>query len=160
VENKSLNFFYVTSAVAFALDQISKFIIINLLEHGAISFDIFRYFSLTLVRNTGICFGMLSRCNLKYFIVGTSLVIATLILIYLLKQKEKTIKLQIAFGMIEGGILGNMTDRIRVNSVIDFINLHIWPVFNLADTFIVTGVCLILLEQIKEKDVPRISHNR
>jgi signal peptidase II len=160
VENRNLKHFYIISAAVFGIDQFSKFLATSFLSGRPASFDIFGYLSLTLVRNTGICFGMLSRWNIKYPVIAASLLIAVFIFIYLYRQKIKTVRIQAALGMIEGGIIGNMADRLRVNGVIDFINLHFWPVFNLADVFIVSGICIILLEHFRGKNVPGISEVR
>ncbi len=151
VKNKNLKVFYLTAIVAFVMDQISKIMVIHYVGRNLSSLDIFKYFSLTVVKNTGICFGILSRFDIKHFIVIASLAIAVFIFIYLYRQKEKTICLQLSLGLIEGGIAGNMADRIRVNAVIDFINLHIWPIFNMADVFIVSGICIMLLGALESE---------
>ena len=159
--NKHPGTFFAVSAAALLADQASKYAISGFLKQRASwSFDIFRYFSLTLVRNTGICFGMLSGMNLRYFIIAASLFIAAFIAIYMYRHKTKAVRVQTALGMIEGGILGNMADRIRVCAVIDFINLHFWPVFNIADILIVSGICIMLLEHTRGKDVSGVSENR
>ena len=77
------------------------------------------------------------------------MIIFSLIIFYIKKNHGIAKSLQISFGLIEGGILGNLVDRIRIGAVIDFLDFHIWPVFNFADTFIVTGVFLLLFLQFR-----------
>lgn len=139
--------FFLTVFLSVFVDRLSKHLIMKFLSDvGSIS--IFRYFSLTLVRNRGICFGILNNLNLRNFIVIASFIIAAGIFIYL-ERYGKDIQIVIASGLIEGGIIGNLIDRISIGAVIDFINFHIWPVFNLADTFIVSGVLIIFINHFK-----------
>ena len=133
-------------------DRLSKWWMLRFLREEPSSFQIFRYFSLTLVRNTGICFGMLSAVDIKVPIVIASFGIALVILIYFHRFTGNSRQTAVALGLIEGGIIGNLIDRMAAGAVIDFINLHVWPVFNIADVFIVTGIGLIFLKQIKNRN--------
>ncbi len=133
------------------LDQLSKRWILKFLGAEFASFHIFRYFSLTLVRNTGICFGMLSAVDIRIPIIIASFGIGLMILAYFHRFTGNNRQMAVALGLIMGGIVGNLIDRMVTGAVIDFINFHVWPVFNLADTFIVTGIGLIFLKQIKKK---------
>jgi len=129
------------------LDQTSKYLVVGFLSEVK-SFSVFRYFSLTLVKNTGICFGILNNLNLRIFIIAASFIIGIAIFISIIRYgKDK--QMVIASGLIEGGIIGNLIDRLRIGAVIDFINFHFWPVFNLADTFIVTGVVILFFHHFK-----------
>jgi signal peptidase II len=129
------------------LDQTSKYLVVGFLSEVR-SFSVFRYFSLTLVKNTGICFGILNNLNLRIFIIAASFIIGIAIFISIIRYgKDK--QMLIASGLIEGGIIGNLIDRLRIGAVIDFINFHFWPVFNLADTFIVTGVVILFFHHFK-----------
>lgn len=141
--------FFSTVSLSVFIDQFSKYLIVSLLSSTG-SFSIFRYFSLTLVKNTGICFGVFNNLNLKNFIIVASLFIAAGIFLSL-KKVGKDKPTVISLGLIEGGILGNLIDRIRIGAVIDFINFHFWPVFNLADTFIVCGVITIVIRHWKKE---------
>ncbi|MDD3725718.1 MAG: signal peptidase II [Candidatus Ratteibacteria bacterium] len=143
--------FFLSALLSVVADQLSKYLMISVLS-GPGSFSVFRYFSLTLVRNTGICFGMFNNLNIRNFIIVASIFIAVGIFLFF-KEYSEDKHITAAFGLIEGGIIGNLIDRIRTGAVIDFINFHIWPVFNLADTFIVVGVVIILLKQYKKNKV-------
>lgn len=149
-------FYRVTLSVIF-LDRLSKYLILHFLSGGAPSFRVFRYFSLTLVKNRGICFGMLTGVNLRAVIIVVSLVIGTLIILYLHRSHDKSRHTEISLGLIEGGIAGNLIDRITAGAVIDFLDFHFWPVFNLADVSIASGIALIFLQHIRRKNVSRIS---
>lgn len=139
-----IRIFFLVTFLSVSVDQISKYLIVKTLsETGYL--PVFRYFSLTLVENTGICFGIFNNINLKTPIILASLLIAIGILFYSRKYSKDVI----AFALIEGGIIGNLIDRIRIGAVIDFLDFHIWPVFNLGDTFIVSGVLIILFSQLK-----------
>ncbi|MCX8082293.1 MAG: signal peptidase II [bacterium] len=139
--------FLLTFVLAVFIDQFSKYLVVNFLSDIG-SLHIFKYFSLTLVRNKGICFGILNNLNLRGIIIFASFIIAAGIF-FCLERYGKDRMTVIASGLIEGGIIGNLIDRITMGAVIDFINFHIWPVFNLADTFIVSGVIIILLNNFK-----------
>ncbi|MCM8762592.1 MAG: signal peptidase II [Candidatus Omnitrophica bacterium] len=139
--------FFLTVFLSVFVDRLSKYIIVKFLSDIG-SFSIFRYFSFTLVRNKGLCFGILNNLNLRNFIIIASFIIAAGIFFFL-ERYGKDKQTVIASGLIEGGIIGNLIDRISIGAVIDFINFHIWPVFNLADTFIVSGVVIILFNHFK-----------
>ena len=121
------------------LDQITKIYFIGN------NIEIFKYFSLNYVTNTGVAFGLFHGFNL--FFIFISLLVAFFILYYY----NKFDSYKVAFNLILAGILGNLIDRIFRGFVIDFINFKIWPVFNLADSFIVFGVLLLIYFIWKEK---------
>ena len=112
------------------IDQISKLIAKN--------FFIYE-------KNFGATFGLFQG-QLWLFILTAFIVIA-LILYYSKKAKSYT---AIALGFLLGGTIGNLTDRIFLGYVIDFINIKIWPSFNIADIFNVLGVILIIIYLIKK----------
>lgn len=146
MENRHRQFF-LTVFLSVFIDQFSKYLVSGFLSESG-SLSIFRYFSLTLIRNKGICFGFLNNLNVKNIIIAASVIIAVGIFLYL-EEYVKDKQIIIALGLIEGGIIGNLIDRIRIGAVIDFINFHIWPVFNFADTLIVVGVSIIFFHHFK-----------
>lgn len=160
MEGKNLKFFYSTVLLSIVTDRFSKYCMLNFLREEPSSFSIFRYFSLTLVRNTGICFGMLSAVDITIPIIIASVVIALIILVYFHRFTGNSRQMAVALGLIEGGIVGNLIDRVTTGAVIDFINFHVWPVFNLADVFIVSGIGLIFLKQIRQKHNPSHEKNQ
>jgi len=141
--------FFIISFTACIVDQISKKYLVKILLENGGNIDIFRFFSLTYVKNSGILFGFFSFDKIKIFLILFSLLAIFLIPLYFFKTKRSEKFLQISLGLMEGGILGNLIDRIKNGYVIDFINFHFWPVFNFADSFITIGIVLFFLKQLK-----------
>lgn len=127
-------------------DQLTKLIAkINL--YPDVNIDLISgYLSLTYLENRGAAFGIFK--NKKFFLVGlTSLVIAFMIY-YLLKNKDISKYMKISLILIISGAIGNLIDRITKGYVVDFIHFYIknifdWPVFNVADIFVVCGTILL-----------------
>lgn len=143
--------FYILSSIFFILDIISKNIIkINLNLYESIEV-IPNFFKLTYVINDGAAFSILKGKQL--FLIILSIVFLLLIIQYINKEKLNNYKL-IYYSLLTGGLLGNLFDRIIYKGVIDFLDFKILsysaPIFNLADTFIVISVFLIILEIIKK----------
>ncbi len=118
------------------LDQLSKAWIINNFQVGESLYIIDKIFSLTYVQNTGAAFGIMQG-KLWFFILAALLVVG-LISFYNLRYKPK-FYVQYFSGLIVGGAIGNLIDRILHNSVTDFFSVGWWPVFNIADIGIVCG---------------------
>jgi signal peptidase II len=98
--------------------------------------------SLTCVYNTGAAFGLFAtKTNL--LILVTVLLVAGIIWGYRKLPMERTL-VRYGVALVIGGALGNLLDRIRLGYVVDFIDFHFWPVFNLADMAIVAGACLLM----------------
>ena len=134
-----------------ALDRISKTIILNILDDvGRVDIYINSFFSLFLVWNKGIGFGLFSfDQNSIYNGITLFILIINLIIIYLI-YKEKDPKTYF-LAIILGGSCGNLFDRYYYSAVPDFIDLNYngyhWFIFNVADIFITLGIiCLILAE--------------
>lgn len=141
---------FVIVFAALSLDQLSKFIITRcLLQNQSIPL-IKGIFHLTLIHNRGAAFGIL-RNQVPLFIFTSILAI---ILIYFNLKKNKHRKAySIALSLILGGALGNLIDRLFFGYVIDFIDLRIWPVFNIADSAITIAAVLLGWEILFKKDV-------
>ena len=134
-----------------ALDRISKTIILNILDDvGRVDIYINSFFSLFLVWNKGIGFGLFSfDQNYIYNVITLFILTINLIIIYLI-YKEKAPKTYF-LAIILGGSCGNLFDRYYYSAVPDFIDLNYngyhWFIFNVADIFITLGIiCLILAE--------------
>lgn len=139
------------------VDQISKNWVV--MEYGFQSrliTEVTGFFNLVLVWNRGVSFGMFSQHPeyIPWVLTGVALVI-TAILIRWLTQTERMIGI-VALGMVIGGAIGNVIDRIRFGAVIDFLDFHVngyhWPAFNIADAAIFCGVMLLLLETLTQPD--------
>ncbi|MCK4859067.1 MAG: signal peptidase II [Candidatus Omnitrophica bacterium] len=126
-------------------DQISKFFArsnLNFLPQQSIPI-IKNFFHLTLVQNKGTAFGLFK--NQSFFFVFISL-LAVISLFYFLFFKKGDNYPRIALCLILGGAVGNLIDRLVFGFVIDFLDFRIWPVFNLADSFICIGAGLMLIQ--------------
>ena len=126
--------FFIISFLIILLDQITKLIFTN--KH----FGIINY-----ATNTGAAFSILQ--NHTFLLTIISILVAIFILI--LAKKEKKIEIPLAF--VVGGTIGNLIDRMFFGYVRDFIDLQIWPIFNIADSFNVIGVTIIIYLILKGK---------
>lgn len=122
-----------------AIDQITKQIAISRVSPGE-PVDILFGIEIANVRNKGVAFGLLSGGDAP--VLAITLGVLALLLLYFAITAPRP-GLWEATGLLVGGALGNLADRVRVDSVIDFIDPPLWPAFNLADLAIVAGVALL-----------------
>ena len=142
--DKKYLFVFSAALLVALLDQLTKFIIRNNLKLGSTTPIINNIFHLTYVTNTGSAFGLFK--NLNWFFMLFSILVIIAIFYYLRKKiDEKEKFLQLAVGLLLGGTIGNMTDRILYGAVIDFLDFRIWPVFNVADSAITISVVLLII---------------
>ena len=94
------------------------------------------------VQNSGIAFGLFPDAT-TVVIVVTSMVIAWLLVVFARSGARHPV-MPVGLGLVVGGSVSNLADRVRLGHVTDFLDLDFWPAFNLADTFIVVGVALLL----------------
>ena len=144
----------VIAAAVIILDRITKRIVVHQLPNGQAHTVIPGIFRITDVHNTGAAFSMFaesaSPTTVRNILIAFS-VIAAIVLIGMLWRVARTITLSsVALALILGGAVGNLYDRIRYSYVVDFLEVHIgsyhWPDFNVADSCIVIGACLLLIE--------------
>ena len=143
------------SLVFLMIDLLIKIIVINFMELYDTIKIIPGFFNITYVRNTGAAFSILEDSRI-FFIVITFI---ALIVIYLFLLKDKVLNKYQTFlySMLIGGIVGNLVDRIIYGYVIDYLSFNIFgysfPVFNIADSFIVISVILLVFHlEISGKD--------
>lgn len=156
-ESRNILVLLVIAALVLLADQTSKHLVVTQLREGQswdISPRLASIFHITHVTNTGAAFGLFPSFG-DFFIVVAVIVIAALIL-YSLHLPDGLWIIRIALGLQLGGAIGNLIDRLRRGSVVDFIDLNFWPlrrwpVFNLADTSIVAGVTLLALMMVWEE---------
>lgn len=128
------------AGAAVALDQASKQVAIAAVERGE-SVNVFLGLDVSNTRNTGVAFGALQgRGALVAALIAIAL---TLLLVYFALNAAQP-WLWLPVGLLLGGALGNLADRVREGAVIDFIDPIAWPAFNLADMCIVVGVLALL----------------
>ncbi len=136
--------FWSVAVFVFLLDRISKFLVLNFIPLNS-SIDL-KLFSLTHLTNTGTAFGLFKSAS-WFFIVFAAAVAVFLIL----KHKSFEANLQPVLGLILGGALGNLTDRLYYGAVVDFIDFHFWPAFNVADSAVSIAVVWILYREYIQK---------
>lgn len=114
------------------------------------------YFDITYVRNTGVAFGIFSSISSPVKSMLLSAFTATAagaVVVYSVRSPARNRLLQVALGLILGGALGNLYDRLSYGYVIDFLEFYVgsyhWPAFNVADSAITTGVSLLGLEILR-----------
>jgi signal peptidase II len=105
---------------------------------------------LTYVSNRGAAFGILQNQSILFVIVGIAVIGA--ILVSYRYFPKMSLLLNIALGLQLGGAIGNLMDRIRLGYVVDFVDVAIWPVFNVADSAIVVGVGVLAFHLLKGSD--------
>lgn len=130
--------------VAITLDQVSKLLVVGYLEPGRSLTIIPHVLWITHLTNPGAAFGILKGSSQIVFLSALLLVIVTLALFYRSKFRKSYWSFA-GMGMIVGGAIGNLSDRVIRGNVIDFVDLGWWPVFNLADMFIVAGVIMLVV---------------
>jgi|SRR6056297_2781196 len=125
------------------MDQIIKYYIINNFNYGQSLAIIKGVFHLTYVKNTGAAFGIFKNAN-NFFII-VSIIIILFLLFYRYYYFKSNIYINMSIGLIIGGAVGNLIDRILLNHVVDYLDFRIWPVFNLADSAIVVGAGFLII---------------
>lgn len=137
--------------LVFLIDQISKYYVLNIMnlpQKGSVS--VIPFFNFTMVWNRAITFGMLGQLGSWAAMIFSvsALLIAACLFIWMLRARK--IWVVLSLGAIVGGALGNILDRLRFGAVVDFIHFHVagwsWYVFNVADSAIVCGVIILLMD--------------
>jgi signal peptidase II len=141
------------AVAALAADQLTKQIVVTQLQLGE-SLHVAGPLYIRHVDNPGIAFGLFSSWASAVTFLTAGAVIW--MLFYFAKAGARHPILPVALGLLIGGSLGNLVDRLRIGHVTDFLDLRFWPAFNLADTFIVVGVAALLLALIAAERQPRI----
>ena len=155
---KNLLIFFLGAAVIVALDQITKSAIITrFVLHEAYPV-IPGFLNLVYVMNPGAAFGFLANASETFryvFFTGDTVLATGLIVYYLVKSHPRNLLLAGSLTLIFGGAVGNLIDRIRFGSVVDFLDVYIgtshWPAFNVADSSITIGAILMIWEMLRNR---------
>ncbi len=143
--HKKLSFSFIV--IVFLLDQASKLWIMNTVGPGQMQ-HITSFFNLVHVYNAGVSFGFLKAYTDYHYYILLGVISTVLLIIFLWWWRAKSKTTSFACALIIGGALGNIVDRIRLRAVFDFLDFHAfgyhWPAFNIADSAIVIGVCLLV----------------
>ncbi|WP_306114987.1 MULTISPECIES: signal peptidase II [unclassified Roseovarius] len=137
---------------AFAIDQVTKAIVVTYASVLSAVVPVFPGFNLTFHRNDGVTFGLLGGAPWWSLAILALAVCAWLAIMML--RTENGIE-ALAYGAIIGGALGNVVDRVRYRAVTDFLDFYVgsahWPAFNIADVFVVGGVGLLLAAPMMQR---------
>jgi len=152
-------FFFLTIVFVIIGDQWSKLGIIAHFDYGESIILIRDFFNVTYVRNTGAAFGFLAAANptfrVPFFLVVP--IVAMVVLGFLYRDLPANAKWRaMALGLVSGGAIGNLIDRVRLGYVVDFLDFHYntayyFPAFNVADSAICVGVTILLLSTLTTK---------
>jgi signal peptidase II len=137
---------------ALAADQLTKHIVT-----GQLAIDdgihVVGPFWIHHVQNSGIAFGLFASAT--PVVIALTAVAVAWMLVYFARSGARHPILPVALGLVIGGSVSNLIDRVRLGYVTDFIDLRYWPAFNLADSFIVIGVALLLGTLLAAERIPR-----
>ena len=142
---------YSIAAISIMIDQIVKIIIRTKMKLNTSIPLIPNIFNLTYVENKGAAFSILQNTQIFLIIIG---LVFLYVIDYYIKKEKKFDKLNIiALGLIIGGIIGNLVDRILLHAVVDYLDFTLinFPIFNIADSCITIGVILFIISIIKEE---------
>jgi len=135
-----------------AIDQLTKEVIYKTFEMGESREVISGFFNLTLVMNPGAAFGLFANLptEIRRVVLGVVTIGAMILVFVLLRNEAKEDRIsQVCLFLILGGALGNVVDRFRYDAVVDFLDVYVqsyhWPAFNVADSAISLGVCMLLI---------------
>jgi signal peptidase II len=136
------------AAIVLVADQIVKAVIEDRITLGE-KIDVLGPLKLTLSHNRGVAFGLAGGSGAPLVVVT---VVALGVVLYLFSRNPTRPWMWVATGLLAGGAIGNLADRIRLGAVTDFIELPHWPPFNLADMSITAGVILLVLIYLREAE--------
>ncbi len=147
------------SALVILLDRITKFWVSKHVGLDNVIVVIPHYFAISHVMNPGAAFSMFSYTAhpelTRWLLTSFSLLVALIVLIILLRIGRRLTLTAFALALVLGGAIGNVWDRIAYGTVVDFLEVHIvhyhWPDFNLADSAIVIGGILLLLDSLRPR---------
>lgn len=143
------------AALALVLDQASKTWILESVMQPPQVIEVTPFFNLVLAWNRGVSFGMFNNQSDygPYLLTGLAVVIIIALAVWLWRATTRLSVL--ALGMIIGGAIGNVVDRIQYGAVVDFLDVHAfgyhWPAFNVADSAVCVGAAILILESLFTK---------
>jgi len=142
--------------VILILDLFTKFWIESTMEFGQ-RIPVTSFFNLVLTYNAGAAFSFLSEQSgwQRWFLSGVA-AIASILIVYLLNKHKAEKLFCLSLSLILGGAIGNLYDRITLGHVVDFLDFYVgdyhWPAFNIADSAIMIGAALLIIESFHQKE--------
>lgn len=145
----------IIAIITIILDQWSKYFVFDLLKEMGQFIEVTSFFNLVMVENRGVSFGLFNDHDYSAYIFSALGAGISIFLIFWLKKAEN-IWLSVGLGLIIGGAIGNIIDRLRFGAVADFLDFHAfgyhWPAFNIADSAIFIGAILLCLDAFMESN--------
>ena len=142
---------FLVALVCVIVDQVIKNVLCISMNMGESVSIIDNFFSITLIGNTGAAFSLFSSGTI--FLIIVSIVVLNVIYFWLIKDKNLNLFEEITYGLLMGGITGNLIDRVWHMQVIDYLDFNLFgysfPIFNLADMLIVISLLMIVIYTLK-----------
>lgn len=141
------------AVIALLIDQVTKLTILKTFQYGEFR-PITSFFNLVLIYNKGAAFSFLAAAGgwQRWFFTLLG-VVAAVVIIWLLKRHNGQKMFCTALALILGGALGNVIDRVVYGHVVDFLDFYVgnwhWPAFNIADSCIVVGAVLLVIDELR-----------
>ena len=146
-------FYYLIAIFVILLDQITKWLIVNNMYLGESITIIDKVLYITSHRNSGAAWGILQGRMWFFYVITIAVIIA--IMYYLHKEAKGKWLLGVSLAFMLGGAIGNFIDRVLRKEVVDFIHTYIFgynfPVFNIADSALVIGVILLMIQMLRDE---------
>ena len=142
----------IVASAVIILDQATKWWVVTIFMNPPRVVDVWPFFSVVMVWNRGVTFGFLDDTPFwgQWAFVGLALAIVAVLLLWLRRAETKW--RAAAIGLIIGGALGNVIDRVNYGAVADFLDFHVtgyhWPAFNFADSAITLGVAIMFFDAL------------
>ncbi|WP_025898105.1 signal peptidase II [Sneathiella glossodoripedis] len=137
--------------VALVIDQVFKLYMVEVMADYPFGIEVTSFFRLVMVWNSGVSFGMFAGgATTRWILIGVSSLVSLALFVWLLKASRKF--LATGLGLVLGGAIGNIVDRIHYGRVADFFDFDLifmrWPAFNIADMAIVGGVLILMVDSL------------
>ena len=149
----------IVALLTIAIDQLQKWHMLDVVGIASRPpIQVTDFFALGMVWNKGVSFGMLNNpdWSVPHLLSAMAVIVSAVLLYLALKTSHRAER--IGYAMVIGGALGNVIDRLRFGAVADFFYFHIgdlgWPAFNIADSAIFLGVCLLLYQLFTQPSKP------
>ncbi|MBI1991644.1 MAG: signal peptidase II [Candidatus Omnitrophica bacterium] len=140
---------WLISGLTLAADQLTKLLVVTRFSPGESLGLLPPILQLTYVQNTGAAFGLFK--GRQGLFIGVSLLVIGWMTRELLAKPSLALPTKWGYALVLGGSVGNLIDRMRFGYVIDFIDLGVWPVFNVGDSAITIGVALLIWQAVRRR---------
>ena len=136
------------AAVVFIADRVTKNLVTATVPYGTESPMIDHLVWITNIHNSGAAFGFAPAFAIVFLLASFG--VACGLIAYVFTHRD-SVPADLILGLVLGGTVGNLFDRVMFGTVTDFVDVHFWPVFNVADSAVSTGVVLLLLGYVLRK---------